>query len=328
MAGYEDLARRLETREVIILDGAVGTRLQAMGVAVDNRAWSAVALDGQPDLVRRMHEDYIRAGADIITTNTYAAARHNLAPLGLGERTGELNRRAVELAVEARDRVAGDRPVFIAGSVSNFGLVDEEEPGSVEIYSRNFGHKAPVSDAEAKANLREQAGLLAEAGVDFLIAEPTGTSEQRHWVVEACNTTGLPVWIGFKCHLLAGDEMPRVGYDTHEPLAQRFDEIIALGGAVVSLFHSSVAATRAALPVVQAHWSGPIAVYPEAERDDYILGERDDSQADRLTPAAFVSFAQDCVAHGVQVLGGCCGVELEHIRPLREALPARLPERA
>ena len=127
-------------------------------------------------------------------------------------------------------------------------------------------------------------------------------------------------------HLAPGDPMPRVGYDTDEPFAERFDEITALGGAVVTLFHSSVAATRAALPLVKQRWPGPIAVYPEAERDDYVTETRDDSQANRLTPEAFVDFAQDCVADGVQVVGGCCGVELEHIRPLRDALPERLAD--
>ena len=324
MAGYEDLARRLKNREVIILDGAVGTRLQAMGVKVNNRAWAGVALAEQPDLVRQMHADYIRAGAEIITTNTYASARHNLAPLGLGEQTTALNRRAVALAQEARAAAGADHPVAIAGSVSNFGLIDRAEAGSVTIYERNFGHRETIGEAQTRANLREQAEILAEAGVDFLLAEPTGTTEQRHWVVEACNAAGLPVWIGFKCHLAPGDDRPLVGYDSAEPLADRFADIIALGGDLVTLFHSTVAATLAALPLVRARWSGPIAVYPEAERSDYVTETRDDSQAERLTPATFLDFARDCVAEGVQVIGGCCGVELDHIRPLKDALPERI----
>ncbi len=122
MSEYANLERRMAEREVILLDGAIGTRLQSMGVPMSGFAWAATALDSHPSTVRRMHEQYIEAGVDIITTNTYASARHNLEPVGLGDRVTELNLRAVMLARDARDKVAHDRPVLIAGSVSNFGL--------------------------------------------------------------------------------------------------------------------------------------------------------------------------------------------------------------
>ena len=93
-----------------------------MGVPMSGFAWVAAALETNPSTVRRVHEQYIEAGADIITTNTYASARHNLEPIGLVEKVTELNLRAVALAQEARDKAAKDRPVLVAGSVSNFGL--------------------------------------------------------------------------------------------------------------------------------------------------------------------------------------------------------------
>ena len=77
-----------------------------------------------------MHENYIEAGVDVITTNTYASARHNVVPLGLNDSVTELNLRAVMLAQDARDRCAKERPVYIAGSVSNFGLITGAEPGT------------------------------------------------------------------------------------------------------------------------------------------------------------------------------------------------------
>ena len=72
-------------------------------------AWVA-ALESHPFTVRRMHEQHAATGVDIITTNTYASARHNLEPLGLGDKVVELNLRAVMLAQDARDRTAGERP--------------------------------------------------------------------------------------------------------------------------------------------------------------------------------------------------------------------------
>ena len=122
MSDYRTLEARLAGKEVVILDGAVGTQLQKMDVPMNSHPWAATALQTHPYTVRLLHESYIRAGVDIITVNSYSAARHNLVPLGLGDLTRELNLRAVVLAQEARDRCAKDRPIYIAGSVSNYGM--------------------------------------------------------------------------------------------------------------------------------------------------------------------------------------------------------------
>ena len=122
MSEYKSLQTRLAAKDVIILDGAVGTQLQKMGAPMSNLAWAATALQTHPSTERFMHENYIRAGVDIITVNSYSAARHNLVPLGLEDMVRELNLRAVVLAQEARDRRAKERPVYIAGSVSKYGL--------------------------------------------------------------------------------------------------------------------------------------------------------------------------------------------------------------
>ena len=322
MSEYASLRARIEGREVIILDGAIGTQLQRMEVPMSHDAWAAIALESHPFTVRRLHELYIEAGVDVITTNTYSSARHNLLPLGLGDKVHELNLRAVMLARDARDRLAKERPVWIGGSVSNYGLMAGAEPGWQEF--QYFRGRVETTDDQARANLREQAEILAESGVDFLIAEPTGSTVQRRWVIEACLATGLPVWSGFKCRHDAADGSLKVGYQSDEAFDAEFASLAALGGEVVTVFHSPVDATDAALDVVKAHWNGPIAIYPEAERTDYVHAHRDESVDTKLTPDEFVARAQHWVAQGVQVVGGCCGVELEYIRPLRDALPARL----
>lgn len=326
MGAYKALAARLAAREVVILDGAVGTQLQKMGVPMNNTAWAATALQTHPYTVRHMHEQYIRAGVDIITVNTYSAARHNLVPLGLGELTRELNLRAVALAQEARDRSAKERPVYIAGSVSNYGMRTGTETRRDGFHF--FTDRVAWTEEASKANLREQAEILAESGVDLLLVESTGGTTHRKWVLEACLSTGLPVWVGFKCHQDSAGAAPKVGYHSEEPFAETFEQVVAMGGSVVSIFHSPIAATDAALPLVRARWKGPIAIYPEAERKDYIAVHKDQSEPDHLSPAEFVAKAQSWVKAGVQIIGGCCGVELDHIRPLREALPKHLPPAA
>jgi homocysteine S-methyltransferase len=325
MSDYASLEARLQDRAVILLDGAVGTQLQSMRVPMNSHAWAAAALQSHPYTVRRMHENYIGAGVDVITTNTYASGRHNLEPLGMGELTEELNLRAVMLAQDARDRAAKTRPVLIAGSVSNFGLLAGMEPYSPEDRITYLGRRSETSEAQARANLREQAELLAEAGVDFLLAEATGSNTQRKWVSEACAATGLPVWVGFKCHQTAADGPVQIGYCSETALADEFDEVMALGGSVVTVFHSYLDTTTAALSILRERWSGPLGAYPEAERHDYVRTYRNEGEAMQVTPDDFVARARGWVDQGVQVIGGCCGIEIEHIRPLRDALPDRIP---
>ena len=140
------LQQRLDGGEVIVLDGAMGTELEKRGVPMDDAAWSAAALATHADTVREVHEDYIRAGADLIITNTFPTARHVLEPAGMGERFRELNTRAVVLAKEARENAA-DSAVFIAGSISTF--------------SARYDYSYEPRAEKARSNYREQAEVLA-----------------------------------------------------------------------------------------------------------------------------------------------------------------------
>jgi S-methylmethionine-dependent homocysteine/selenocysteine methylase len=320
MVGYPELQGRLDRGDVIILDGAIGTQLQAMGVPLNTTDWAAAGLHTHPYTVRQMHEAYIRAGVDIITTNTYSSARHNLEPLGLGDLTAELNIRAVALAQEARERAGRERPIYIAGSVSNFGLVT----GSESYRARSLRNRSAITAEQAQANLREQAEILAEAGVDFLLGESTGSLEHRKWVSQACSIPGLPKWVGFKVHVDEGDPTVKVGYGSDVPLTRALDEVMALGGSVVNVFHTNVSDTAAALPIVLARWAGPVGVYPEAARTDYVDTYRDPGVQSNVSPDGFVALAQKWVEQGVQIIGGCCGIGVEYIRPLRQALPSRI----
>ena len=327
MPNYSDLRSRMDAKEVILLDGAIGTQLQNMQAPMNNQAWAAAALETHPFTVRKMHENYIDAGVDVITTNTYSAGRQNLEPLGLTEKLEELNFRAVMLAQDARDARAKDRPVYIAGSVSNFGLIAGGEPEWKDFVRKSgklMHRRSETSDAQAQGNLREQAEILAEAGVDLLVAEATGSTEQRHWVIEACVSTGLPVWAGFKCRLDSNGDL-MVGYRSEDTFESSLDALLALGAEVATIFHSTVEATTAALPVMQKHWKGPIGLYPDADRTDYVAKYRDGMTDTAINPAEYVEVTKGWVDQGAQIIGGCCGFEIEYIQPLRDALPTQLP---
>src|SRR5215467_7603865 len=126
-----DVAARLVAGGVVIVDGGMGSQLQAEGVPMDGLAWSARANLAHPGAVRRVHEEYIGAGAEVIIANTFAANRAALEPAGLGGQVAEVNRAAMAAALDAR-AAAASRPVAVAGSMSSFcpAVMGGAPPGS------------------------------------------------------------------------------------------------------------------------------------------------------------------------------------------------------
>ena len=113
------LDNKLSNNEIIVLDGATGSEIARLGGVMHSAAWCAVANKTHPEVVRQVHEGYIRAGADIVTTNTFTTNRHVLAAAGLADETVSITTRAVELAREAVNNVSPSRPIAVAGSMSN-----------------------------------------------------------------------------------------------------------------------------------------------------------------------------------------------------------------
>jgi S-methylmethionine-dependent homocysteine/selenocysteine methylase len=300
------LQARLDRGEVIILDGATGTELEKRGAPMDRTAWSAAALLTHPDIVRQVHEDYIRAGADIIITNTFGTARHVLEPAGLGDRFRQLNSQAVVLAQEARERVA-DRAIFIAGSISTFN-------------ANNDASYKP-SAAQARANYRDQAEILVEAGVDLIMLEMMLDVEQTTYAVEAALAAGCPVWVGFSCKI--GDDKSVSSLDHRYSLASVLEAVLPLGGSLMSIMHTLTEDTAPALQVLMEHWRGPVGAY--AHSGTFTMPNW--HFIDVISPEDYLAAAQTWVEMGAQVIGGCCGTGPEHIRLLKERLPTRAPAR-
>ena len=319
------LDEKLAAGDVIVLDGATGTEIARLGGEMNAAAWCAVANRTHPDTVRRVHESYLEVGADVIITNTFATCRHVLDGAGLGDETAAINRRAVELAREARDRVAPDRPVAVAGSMSNTVAWTPGTVGPDPAY-------LPSPEQEA-ANYREMAETLAEAGCDLLVMEMLMDVERATRVTEAALATGLPVWAGISTSRGPGGAM--IGWDIpseekgrlpdgyepppREPLETIVDALTALGPQVTGIMHSSCESTTPGLDVLFERWSGPVMAYPEATHPDSagplarILVE----------PEEFATHCRAWVESGVQIIGGCCGTTIRHIRAMVDRLPDR-----
>ena len=298
-----DLRQRLDRGEVIVLDGAMGTELERRGVPMDDAAWSAAALITHPDTVREVHEDYIRAGADVIITNTFAPARHMLEPAEMGEQFRELNTRAVTLAKQARENAA-DRPVFIAGSISTF--------------TARYDYSYEPRAEKARANYREQAEVLAESGVDVIALEMMRDLEQTTYALEAAVGTRLPIWVGYSCKTT--DEGTVVLWDGDHTLAEALEQIPTMGASLVSIMHTLSEDTPGALREVTSRWSGPLGAYPHY--GEFVMPNW--QLIDTVSPEAFAAEAEQWLELGAQLIGGCCGITPEHIRLLKERLPERL----
>ena len=346
MANYEQLKNRMDNGEVIILDGAVGTELQAMGVPMDPISWCAPGNYTHTATVRQMHERYIRAGADIITTNSFNAIRPALEASGYPELVREINTRSVDAAIEARDRAAGDRDVYIAGSISCRIPVRNGKTGALT-GGTGYGYGASLPADELRAYTDEQADILAESGIDFfLIEQMWADNESRVIASESAKATGLPVWVAFTASMApdgetvrldVGDDRGYVGgrkipmwasnwrtinYDM--TLAEGIAEIAPLKPDVIGVFHATPAETTPALQVVLDEWSGPVIAYPDAGRDDYLETWQDSGVANRDTAEEFKQDAAKWVDMGAQVVGTCCGFGVDYIKGLQGALPDRI----
>lgn len=248
---------KLINGDLIILDGAMGTEIRKFGAILDPVVWSGAANLHYPDAVRGVHEAYIRAGADIITTNTFATCRHVLAGAGLDDRTVENNQRATELAMQARHNAATGRDVAIAGSLSG---MNPFVPGTIT-YDPRY---RPDKEARAE-NLAEQANILSAAGVDFLVLEMMFNVETSLLAAKAAEETGLPVWVGLSASLTSDDaiiawnpviEHPREETSENDNLHIEFVELIdafaEIDPQVMGVMHSSIQATPPALALLGA----------------------------------------------------------------------------
>jgi homocysteine S-methyltransferase len=285
---------RLVAGGTLVLDGGTGTELRRRGMALSDTTWSALASRTHYGLLRAIHADFIGAGADVITTNTFATTRFVLEAAGRAEDFALINSRAVAAAREARD--SSGREVAIAGSISCL-------PPRFDV------HAYPDERTESSA-YRELAETLAEAGVDFLLLEMMQETRHAPLACEAARSVGLPFWIGMSCRAGPGDAL--VGFDFPlVPLTACLPALLRLQPAVVAVMHTPIATIEPALHAVRAQWAGALGAYPE-------LG--DGMAPSAVTPAQLAVEARRWHAAGARAIGGCCGTTPEHIRAVAAAV--------
>jgi S-methylmethionine-dependent homocysteine/selenocysteine methylase len=281
----------LEASAPLILDGAMGTELQRRGVDTGLPLWSARALSEAPETVLQIHRDYIDAGADILTANTFRTTRRTFRRAFLPDRSGEHTRLAVELAFRACTRAPG-RPVLVAGSMAP--LEDCYRPDLVP------------PDAELEEEHGEQAHRLAAAGVDLLLLETLGTIREARLAAAAAAETGIPMAVSFLC-----DREGRL-YGG-EPLLDAVRAVTPLRPVALSL---NCLPARCALPAIRQLKAGtslPWGIYANAG----VAGQEQGAVlAQDVAPDEYGRLALGWLREGASFFGGCCGTTPEHIAAL------------
>ena len=277
------------SRRVLVADGAMGTMLYARGVFL-NRSFDELNLSA-PDLVRGIHQDYIKAGSEILETNTFGANRVRLAAFGMAEKLKDINRAGVRLAREAARDTA-----FVAGAVGPLGV--RIEP------------LGPTSFAEARAAFREQVDALAEAGVDLLIFETFGNlDELREAVLAARDSIGDAVPIVAQVTIDDFGHLP--GGADPETFTREMDswpvDVIGLNCSV------GPKATLETIERMLAVSSKPMSAMPNAGLPMRVEGRN----MYLSSPEYMAQYARRMLWAGVKIVGGCCGTTPDHIKLIR-----------
>jgi methionine synthase I (cobalamin-dependent) len=279
----------------------MGTELERRGVPMDADCWSGMAVLESPDKVRQVHEDFIRAGAEVIITNTFSTGRHMLDPAGAGEHVSTINTNAVRLAKEAIDNAAST-PVAIAGSMCEWTSAQDHPKWS-----------KPKSIADA---LAEQAKLMAEAGADIICIEMAQNLGLSTLAMKAALATGLPVWLGISCRKNQITKRLTTFDDASEDFHAFADAVSNMGAGLLNLMHTPVPDVEEGLGIMAKIWNGPLGVYPESG----FFKMPNWQFVDVIAPDVLVEAAKPWVEnHGIRVLGGCCGIQPDHIRALKNA---------
>ena len=304
---YARILERLSAGQRLLLDGATGTELQRRGVAMDPDAWCGAATLGNDAILAEIHADYIRAGSDVVTANTFASSRLMLEGSGHADRTGEINRRAVEAALAGRELAAAGRDVLVAASLSHMVPMSEGTAGADPALL-----PSPQQMADAFGEL---AGIVRDAGADLILLEMMYHPERAPLALEAALSTGLPVWFGLSARRLDDgrlgcfDPFSDVGLEAVARLAA------TPGIDVAGAMHTGAELIDDALAELRRHFSGPLMAYPDSgyfEMPEWNF-------VDVIAPDRFERFAADWFASGVQLIGGCCGLTVSHVEAARRA---------
>ncbi len=306
-SAYPRIAEKLARGETLILDGAIGTEILRRNVT-----WADHQLANRPDFVRGIHEDYIRAGADVISTNSFQLCRRalynhfrddlhrrHIGATDLDERANNLLAASVRLAVEARQRVAAERRVAIAAAVTTLEWCFRPD-------------MAPAPE-QARSEYREIFGVVKHAGADLVLLETVNSISEARVALEVAKSADIPCWISF-----VPDERGRLF--TGETLAQAVVELEPRGVDAILLNCAPPDDISAGMAELAPHAHVPIGAYAHIGRFDppeWLFTDEFPPHKYRDVAARWKEIGKKTSNNAPgRILGGCCGTTPHHIAAL------------
>lgn len=277
------------------MDGATGTEVERRGAQQLNHAWNGGAALSDPEIVRSVHKDYIMNGSELIITNTFANTLHALTDAGEGQKFEKYNSTGVKLAIESREAMNADH-VCIAGGIS---------------YWTYTNRKPSLSNLES--SVITQAQVMKDSGADLLILEMMIDIEQMMVTFNAAKTAALPIWVGLTCELNDnGNTCLRNG----DSLQEALDTLIDKEPDAINIMHTEVADVLPALKILNASWNGPVGVYAHSGK----MINQEWTFNNVLSPREYQEYAECWINQGINFIGGCCGINVDHIKMLNETI--------
>ena len=318
---------RLNAGEKILMDGGTGSEVQRRGANVhvgataetDLQCWSATSNVEFPDVVQQVHQDYIRCGAELILSNNFWTTRSRLARIGQEDRWADYARAGGENAVAARDRQNPE--AYVAGAFAPPSMVRVSGPGEsdVELMGRDA----------FRAEVREQAAVLVDTGIDIIFPEFVGHIKDCVEMVDVCSEFDLPLFLSVRT--IQADGSMANG----ESLADLGRALEGMKVDALMLMCCAPESITAGLPILRETYHGPVGGYANIGYNPMApLGGRPapPSQAPRTAglhfgpdilntegyaPSQLAVHAADWVSLGAQIIGGCCATGPEHIMAMR-----------
>ncbi len=283
-----EFRRKLDSG-LVVADGAMGTMLYGKGVFI-NRCFDELNLTS-PQMIKEVHQEYVKAGAEFVETNTFGANRLRLTAFGLGEKLKAINEAGVRLAREA----AGDK-AFVAGAIGPLGA--QIEP------------LGPISFEEARAIFKEQAEVLIAAGVDLLVLETFYELDELREAIYAAREAAGPEMVIVAEVAVDDDGNLRDGTNT-QTFTSRLNEWPAdVIGVNCSDGPKTVLET---IEKMVPYTSKPLSAMPNAGLPAKVEGRN----IYLCSPEYMAQYARRFIMAGARVIGGCCGTTPEHIKLIR-----------
>ena len=295
----------LQEDRVRVFDGAMGTMIYHKGVYI-NRSYDELNLSSA-DLITDIHREYLKAGAEIIETNTFGASRLKLAQQGLDDRLAEINIAAVKLARKAIESAAR-HDAFIAGAISPLGV-------RIEPYG-------PTSVDEAREIFREQAQALLEGGVDCFVLETFHDLAEIEQAIKAIREiTNVPIF----AQMTINDQLLTAYGTPLEVITTRLDKLLDTDGIDVMGLNCSVGpnAILAAIDKIRPLTTRRLSAQPNAGNPRDVQGR----QMYMASPEYMAKFSKRLINAGAKFVGGCCGTTPDHIKLIVDAVRALSPGR-